>query len=167
MARTAFVLAQNSANVCKCKSIACEPNMEETQRKPARTNCIVSASILIRIWNISMWTLNRSFFFQLCLVLILAFTTHHSLSQLRMSTCFCSLSLSVSFSFILFAKQTHKNENYDNVMEEKTISHSHSECLHCVENVSLDGSIQLGVLIWLFSFFLRFRFLSFVDKLNV
>lgn len=164
MARTAFVPAQNPANVCKCKckSIACEPNVKETQRKVAHTNCIVSASILIRIWNISNANIKSKLFFPAS---PFAHLGYHYLPfpQIRMSTCFFSLTL----FYFLFAKQTHKNENYDNVMEEKTISHSHSECLHCVENVSLDGSIQLGVLIWFFSFLFRFRLLSFVDKLNV
>lgn len=101
-----------------------------------------SASILIRIWNISLRTLNWSSFFRFV----------------------SALAVSIRFfaSCVLFAKQTFEYENYDNVTEKKSryLILILSGCIlsKCLENVSLGASNRLGILISFSAFFFWFGY---------
>lgn len=82
---------------------------------------------MIRIWNISMWTLNRSSTIT-CLRISFLFDPPPRLSLLRYDINVCYLPNS----------RTHVNENYDNVMEKSDISFSCIVCRCVFEYVSLD-----------------------------
>lgn len=121
----------------KCKSIACEAIRIEAKSHSCK---LPSASILIRIWNIPLQTLNWSFF---------PFWHLHSANA--------------NFSCFICQTDTDKYENYDNLMEKYGISFASMYCMPmCSQKMCLSilepiGNFDFDVRIWFF--FSRSHFL--------